>query len=307
MEEYLLTEKYRPRIIDDCVLPDAIKTKFKAYIEEKQVPNLLLVGTPGVGKTTIARALLNEMNANYIVINGSLDRNIDTLRNDIASFASAMSTNKTKKFVIIDEADNLNQNSMQLALRAFMEEFSSVCGFIFTCNNQAKIIEALRSRCTTIKFDFLNKEVFYEIAPKFLTRLQYILNIEQVQYDNKVLAKLIQNNYPDFRKIINIIQGYKHKKVIDTGILAIKSVTNFEEIVRILLDKDYDGICEWIYNNADVENAELVKYLFERREKFSSIKRDLVLILADYNYKSAFVTDKCVNNIAMLTEIMVRL
>ena len=229
MEEFLWVEKYRPKSINDCILPDSLKQTFQEFVNQNNIPNLLLAGGPGVGKTTVAKAMLQEIDADYIVINGSMNGNIDTLRNEIKDFASTMSFTNKRKYVILDEADYLNPQSTQPALRNFMEEFSKNCGFILTCNFKNRIIEPLHSRCSVVEFN-IPKPVRPKVASQFFKRVGDILNKENVEYNDKVLAKMVESYFPDFRRVINELQRYSTLGKIDTGILANTSDASIDDL-----------------------------------------------------------------------------
>lgn len=305
--EFIWVERFRPKTIDDCILPDRIKTLFKNFVKKKDFPNLILSGSSGVGKTTIAKCLVEELDASYMFINGSLYRNLDTLRIEIMQYASSVSLNGNRKYVIIDEADYLNALSTQPALRNFMEEFSSNCGFIFTCNYPGRIIKELHSRCTNIKFD-LTKQDFKELGTKFYVAVQAILDQEKIEYEKPVLAQVINKYYPDFRKVINELQAYSSNGKIDSGILSQSVASNLQELVALIKNKDYDGMTEFILT-VQPDNAELIKFLFAAKNQFLDKKLwpDLILILNEGQKNDAVVLDKQVNNLAILTEIMVSL
>lgn len=310
MEEVVWSEKYRPKTINECILPDKIKKMFKSYKRKKEFPNLLLTGGPGVGKTTIAKAMLDEMGAQYIIINGSFYRNIDTLRTDVMDFASTVSLTNTRKFVIIDEADGLNATSTQPALRAFMQDFSKNCGFIFTANYPQRIFKELISRFVVIKFS-ITAENFTELGKEFLLRIEDILTKEHIKYDRKVIAQVIQKYYPDFRKTINELQGYANENdEIDIGILSSKSTKEYSELLEFMKNKSFQDTSDWCIKNAYIDNADLIKWLFEYKHLFLKDKNAwpaLILILNDSQKNDAIVGDKVINNMATLTEIVGKL
>ena len=305
MEHLLWTEKYRPKTIEDCILPERLKLPFQEYVNQKNIPNLLLAGGAGVGKTTVAKALCNEVGCDYIVINGSDESGIDTFRTKIKNYASSMSLTGGRKVIIIDEADYLNPNSTQPALRNAIEEFASNCSFIFTCNYKNRIIEPLHSRCAVIEFSLKNGEKA-KMASAFFKRIQSVLQSESVEYDDKVIAELIKKHFPDFRRIINELQRYSQFGKIDTGVLAQIGDISISEIVKFIRDKDFGSIRKWVATN-DVDSNTLYRKLYDSMYdlmKPQSIPQ-AVLILADYQYKAAFVADQEINTVACLTEIMV--
>ncbi len=305
MEHLLWTEKYRPKTIEECILPERLKKPFQEYVNQKQIPNLLLAGGAGVGKTTVAKALCNEVGCDYIVINGSDESGIDTFRTKIKNYASSMSLTGGRKVIIIDEADYLNPNSTQPALRNAIEEFASNCSFIFTCNYKNRIIEPLHSRCAVIEFSLKNGEKA-KMASAFFKRIQSVLQSESVDYDDKVIVELIKKHFPDFRRIINELQRYSQVGKIDTGVLAQIGDISISEIVKFIRDKDFGSIRKWVATN-DVDSNTLYRKLYESMYdvmKPQSIPQ-AVLILADYQYKAAFVADQEINTVACLTEIMV--
>lgn len=305
MEHLLWTEKYRPKTIEDCILPERLKLPFQEYVNQRNIPNLLLAGGAGVGKTTVAKALCNEVGCDYIVINGSDESGIDTFRTKIKNYASSMSLTGGRKVIIIDEADYLNPNSTQPALRNAIEEFASNCSFIFTCNYKNRIIEPLHSRCAVIEFSLKNGEKA-KMASAFFKRIQSVLQSESVDYDDKVIAELIKKHFPDFRRIINELQRYSQFGKIDTGVLAQIGDVSIAEIVKFIRDKDFGSIRKWVATN-DVDSNTLYRKLYDSMYdlmKPQSIPQ-AVLILADYQYKAAFVADQEINTVACLTEIMV--
>ena len=308
MSDYLWVEKYRPKTIKDCILSQDIKETFSQFLKQKEIPNLLLSGTAGTGKTTVARALCEELGADYIIINGSDEgRQIDTLRNKIKNFASTVSLTETSnhKVVIIDEADYMNADSVQPALRNFIETFYNNCRFIFTCNYKNKIIPALHSRCTVIDFTIKNGQKV-KTAKSFMQRMSILLKSEGVEFDKKVLAELIQKYYPDFRRTINELQRYSVRGKIDSGILFSISEANNKELIKTLKDKKFSEMRKWVVQNIDKEPASLFRgiydILYENLEA-NSVPQS-ILIIANYQYKSAFVADQEINMVACLTEIM---
>ena len=305
MSEYLWVEKYRPRSIKECVLPQHLKDVFQALIDQKEIPNLLLNGGPGIGKTTVARALLNELDLDYIIINGSIKGNIETLRTEIQQYASSISFNGKRKYVILDEADYLNPQSTQPALRNFMEEFSNNCGFILTCNFKNRIIGPLHSRCSVVEFNISKKDLG-ELGPAFLKRIENILRMKGVQYDRKVLLELMKKHMPDWRRILNELQRYSVTGNIDVGILTNMSDESFDSLVKMIKKQEFTGIRKWIVDNSDIETASLYRSLYNhasKNMKAASIAQ-MVLILAKYQYQAAFVVDHEINNVACLVELM---
>ena len=308
MSDYLWVEKYRPKKIRDCILPEDTKKTFTEFLKQKEIPNLLLSGTAGTGKTTVARALCEELGTDYIIIKGSDEgRQIDTLRHKIKNFASTVSLTEQSahKVVIVDEADYMNADSVQPALRNFIETFHSNCRFIFTCNYKSKILPALHSRCTVIDFAIKNGQKV-KTAQALLKRLGKILEQEEVKYDNKVLAELIQKHYPDFRRTINELQRYSVRGEIDSGILFSLSEANTKELIKILKEKRFNDMRKWVINNLDKEPSSLFSTIYSvlyANLEGNSVPQ-AVLIIAGYQYKSAFVADQEINMVACLTEIM---
>jgi DNA polymerase III delta prime subunit len=303
-EQFLWVEKYRPHRIDDCILPDEMKKTFKEFVAQGQIPNMLLCGGAGMGKTTVARALCEEIGCDYTIINGSLDRNIDILRTEIRSFASTVSFAGKTKIVILDEADYLNPQSTQPALRGFIEEFSKNCRFIFTCNYKNKIIPALHSRTTVVEFK-LAKSDRQRLAAAFFNRVTEILETEKINCPNpKVQAKLIEKHFPDYRRILNELQRYSSSGVIDEGILVNLADVNTKELVDALKEKDFKKMRQWVVNNLDNDPGVIFRKLYDSLTDQVKTVPQLVLLLADYQYKAAFVADAEINLVACLTEIM---
>lgn len=300
------SEKYRPHKVADTILPERLKKTFQQFVDQRNVPNLLLSGGPGVGKTTIARAMLDELGCDYIVINASMNGNIDTLRNDIMNFASSMSFSGGRKYVILDEADYLNAQSTQPALRAFMEDFSKNCGFILTCNFKNKIITPLQSRCSVVEFK-VGKSDKPTLAGEFMKRLQWILGEEGVKYDNKVIAEMIVKHFPDWRRVINECQSYSATGQIDAGILTSFSDENFRKLISFLKEKNFTEVRKWVVENSDIDPAVVIRRIYDTAHEYltASAVPQVVLILADYQYKSAFAVDQEINLVACLTEVMV--
>ena len=306
IEHKLWTEKYRPRKISDCILPDDLKQTFQKFVDDRFVPNLLLSGGPGVGKTTVARAVLDELGCDSIIFNGSLNVDKDTLRNDIRNYASAVSMSGGRKYVILDEADYLNNVHVQPALRNFMEEFSKNCGFILTCNYKNKIIPPLHSRCSVIEFKITGKQRA-ELASQFMKRTEWILEQENIEYDKKVLAEVIKKFFPDWRRVLNELQRYSVCGKIDIGILANISDVNIEELIGYLKDKDFKEMRKWIGLNSSIDPTVLFRTLYD--SAYNYVKPDsipaLVLILAEYQFKQAFAVDQEINLAACMTQIMI--
>lgn len=306
-KEVQWTEIYRPKLVKDCILPDYLKKTFQSFVDQKEVPNLLLTGPAGTGKTTVAKAMLEELDCEYVVINGSLYGNIDTLRNEIKNFASSLSLyGEGRKYVILDEADFLNANSTQPALRNFMEEYSALCGFILTANYSARILKELRSRCATVEF----KIPLVERKPlmgQFLKRVMHILELEGVKADKAVVAAVIQKHFPDWRKPLHELQVYQASTgTIDSGALANFTDTSITNLVSLMKDKNFTGCRRWINEHADIEASELFNILYDKASDLiepSSIP-NLILILAKYSYQSVFTPIQEVNTASCIVEIM---
>jgi len=304
-EMFLWVEKYRPQKIDDCVLPDSLKKTFHEYIAQGELPTFLFCGSAGVGKTTVAKALCNEIGAEFLFINGSEESGIDVLRTKIKSFASSVSLTDAKKVVILDEADYLNPNSTQPALRAFIEEFSANCRFIFTCNYKNRIIEPLHSRCAVIDFKIENKDK-QETMAAFFKRATQILKQEEIEFDAKVVAEVVAKHFPDYRRVLNELQRYSVSGKIDTGILVNVGEESYKELMKNLRDKNFTEVRKWVGKNSDMDSVALFRELYDNANTLleqSSIPQ-LVITLADYQYKAAFVADHELNTMAALTEIM---
>jgi DNA polymerase III delta prime subunit len=305
--EFLLTEKYRPQVIEDCILPDETKKTFKEFVEKGEIPNLLLAGPPGIGKTTIAKALCNELGADYYVINGSDEgRFLDTVRNQAKNFASTVSlTGSSKhKVIIIDEADNTG-NDVQLLLRANIEAFYNNCRFIFTCNYKNKIIEPLHSRCAVIDFTIKGKQRV-QLAGSFFQRLQSILDAERIEYDEKVVAELVTKYFPDFRRVLNEIQRYSTGGKIDAGILASFSDVSVNELIKHLKEKNFTEVRKWVVSNLDNDSTLVLRRVYDACYDCLTPQSipAAVLVIAKYQYQCAFVADQEINLLAALTEIM---
>lgn len=305
MENFLWVEKYRPSRLADCVLPDELKDTFQKFVDNKNIPNLLLSGSAGVGKTTVAKAILDELGADYIVVNGSLHGNIDTLRTEIMNFATTVSFSEGRKYVILDEADYLNPQSTQPALRNFMEEYSKNCGFILTCNFKNRIIDPLHSRCSVIDFVF-PKKMAPKLAGTFFSRVKDILDQEQVKYDEKVLAEVIQRHFPDWRRVLNELQRYSVNGVIDTGLLANSSQNAFNSLIALLKDRQFTEMRKWVAQNIDSDPTSIMRQLYDHASEKVDPKSipQLVLLIGEYQYKAAFVADQEINLVAFLTQVM---
>jgi DNA polymerase III delta prime subunit len=305
MNEFLWVEKYRPQIIADVVMPSHIKATFEDIVSGGELHNMLLTGTAGLGKTTVAKALCNELDLDFLLINGSEEGNIDTLRNKIKQFASTVSLSGGYKVVILDEADYLNPQSTQPALRGFIEEFSGNCRFILTCNFKNRIIEPLHSRCSVIEFNMAKKDM-PPLLSEFMKRVEYILGQEKITYDKQVIADLIMKHMPDWRRVLNELQRYSTSGSIDTGILVSISETSINDLMLHIKHKDFKRMRQWVADNMDTEPASIFRKIYDTMFEYIDPKSipQLVLILADYQYKNAFVADHELNLVACLTEIM---
>jgi DNA polymerase III delta prime subunit len=304
-EMFLWVEKYRPQKINECVLPESLKKTFHEYIAQGELPTFLFCGTAGVGKTTVAKALCNEIGAEFLFINGSEESGIDVLRTKIKSFASSVSLTDAKKVVILDEADYLNPNSTQPALRAFIEEFSANCRFIFTCNYKNRIIEPLHSRCAVVDFKIDNKDKQDTMAA-FFKRAVQILKQENIEFDQKVVAEVVAKHFPDYRRVLNELQRYSVSGKIDTGILVNVSEESYKELMKNLRDMNFTEVRKWVGKNSDMDSVALFRELYNNANTLldpQSIPQ-LVLTLAEYQYKAAFVADHELNTMAALTEVM---
>ena len=304
-QQFLWVEKYRPMHIQDCILPESVKKQFLQFIAKGEVPNLLLSGTAGTGKTTIARALCTELNCDYIVINGSDEgRQIDTLRTKIKQFASAVSFEGKTKVVILDEADYMNRDSVQPALRGFIEQFAENCRFIFTCNYANRLIDPLHSRTTVIDFKLAPSDRPV-LASKFLKRMEFILTNEGVEYNQRVLAELLNKHFPDYRRVINELQRYSVGGNIDEGILSNFQEVNAKALIEGLREKDWRKMRQWVANNVDTDPQAIFRQIYDILLPEVKSPARLVLDIADYQYKAAFVADQEINLTACLTQIMV--
>ena len=305
--EVLWVEKYRPQIVEDTILPDKTKEQFRKFVSDGSVPNLLLTGGPGVGKTTIAKAMLEELGCDYIVKNGSLNVNIDTLRYDISTFASAVSLTGTgRKYVIFDEADYLNAANVQPALRNFIEEYSSNCGFIFTCNFKNRIISPLRSRLSEVDFTIDTKDR-PQMAMEFFKRVKAILDQEEVEYDPKVVAKVIEKHFPDFRRVLTELRSYAASGKIDEGIFVNLKQESIDDLFRLLKGKDFTNMRKWVAKNSEQDMNEMFRRIYDMCSEKVVLQSQagFIVTLADYMYKSGLVADQEINMVAFLTEVMI--
>jgi DNA polymerase III delta prime subunit len=305
--DFIWVERYRPKTIDDCILPDDTKKTFKEFVAKGEIPNLLLAGPPGIGKTTIAKALCNELGADFYVINGSDEgRFLDTVRNQAKNFASTVSLTESSKHkvIIIDEADNTG-NDVQLLLRANIETFYNNCRFIFTCNYKNKIIEPLHSRCAVIDFTIKGKEKT-KLAGSFFKRLQNILDEERIEYDQKVLVEIISKHFPDFRRVLNECQRYAVGGKIDSGILASFSDISVDELIKYLKEKNFTEVRKWVVSNLDNDANLILRRIYDSCYNHLTPQTipAAVLVIAKYLYQSSFVADQEINLLAALTEIM---
>ena len=302
-EQFLWVEKYRPHKLDDCILPDDQLKTFREFVATGEIPNMLLCGSAGVGKTTIARAICEELDCDYIIINGSEESGIDVLRTKIREFASSVSFGGKTKVVILDEADYLNPNSTQPALRAFIEEFANNCRFIFTCNFKNRIIAPLHSRTAVIEFK-LTKADRPKMAGRFMKRLTDILVTENVAFDEKVVAEVLKKHFPDYRRVLNELQRYSVSGTIDEGILVNVQEVNMKELVSSLKSKDFKKMRNWVVDNIDNDPNLIFRKIYDTILDEVKYPSQLVLLLADYQYKAAFAANPEINLVACLAEIM---
>lgn len=305
-DDFLFVEKYRPRKVSECILPDRIKNIFQNYVDTKSIPNLMMTGSAGVGKTTVAIAMCEEIGINYLFINSSDERGIDTLRTKIKNYASTISLTGGRKVIILDEADYLTPEA-QAGLRGAIEEFSTNCTFIFTCNFKSRLIDALHSRCSVIDFSLKNEEK-PKMASCFFKRLEAILNKENVQYDKSALAKIVEKFFPDYRRTLNELQRYAVSGSIDAGIInQVSDIRKISELIKNLKDKNFSEMRKWVVINSDIEPTRVYRKIYDSLYDYlkpNSIPQ-AVVILAKYQYQSAFVADQEINLVACLTEIMV--
>ena len=307
MEQFLWVEQYRPRDIESCVLPKTQKSSLQSFVDKETLPNLILSGSPGVGKTTAARAMLEQIGSTYMFINGSEESGIDVLRVKIKNFASTVSLEGGKKYLILDEADYLNPQSTQPALRGFIEEFHKNCGFILTCNYKNRIIPALQSRCSVIDFVIPNAEKA-KLAQQFFKRVMEILNENEITFNEKVVAELINSHFPDWRKVLNELQRYSVSGEIDAGILVNLGDKNIKDLMAMMKKKEFTNVRKWVVDNLDNDSDKLFRSIYDNLYEFvdpSSIPH-VVVALGEYQYKAAFVADLEINMMACLTEIMGR-
>ena len=309
MNDFLWVEKYRPEKVDDCILPDESKAMFKGFLEQGEIPNLLLSGPAGIGKTTIAKALCRELGADFYVINGSDEgRFLDTVRNKAKTFASTVSltSGSSHKIIIVDEADNTTPD-VQLLLRASIEEFQKNCRFIFTCNYKNKIIEPLHSRCSVVDFHIKGKEKA-QVASAFLKRINSILEQENIEFELKVVAEVIQKHFPDFRRTLNELQRYAARGKIDTGILAQVSDVKISDLIGYLRDREFTRMKKWVTSNIDNEPQVIMRKIYDNLYTYLLPKSipEAVLVIGEYQYKATFVMDQEINLVAFLTELMMR-
>ena len=307
METFLWVEQYRPNNVESCVLPKHLKDTFSDFISNGELPNLILSGGPGVGKTTIAKAVLEELGATFMMVNGSEESGIDVLRTKIKNFASTVSLEGGRKYLILDEADYLNPQSTQPALRGFVEEFHKNCGFILTCNYKNRLIEPLHSRCSVIDFTIPSAEK-PTLAKEFMDRVEDILNKEEVTYDKRVLAEVINTHFPDWRRVLNELQRYSVSGTIDAGILVDLSEINTKELMVSMKNKEFKNVRRWVVNNLDNDPVRIFRSVYDSLYDYldSNSIPLVVVLLGEYQYKSAFVADQEINTLAFLTEVMAK-
>ena len=307
MENFLWVEKYRPKDVSSCILPKNLKDTFTEFVESETIPNLILSGGPGVGKTTIAKAMIEQIDATYMMINGSEESGIDVLRTKIKNFASTVSLEGGRKYLILDEADYLNPQSTQPALRGFMEEFHKNCGFILTCNYKNRLIEPLHSRCSVVEFTIPKSEK-QKLSSEFMKRLINILETEKVEFDKRVIAEVINKHFPDWRRTLNELQRYAISGSIDAGMLVNLSNVNIKELMTFMKNKEFTNVRKWVVDNLDSDPVHLLRSVYDNLYEYvdGSTIPHCVVVLGEYQYKSAFVADQEINMMACLTEIMAR-
>jgi len=307
MENFLWVEEYRPKDVSSCILPKILKDTFTELVESDNIPNLILSGGPGVGKTTIAKAMIEQIGATYMMINGSEESGIDILRTKIKNFASTVSLEGGRKYLILDEADYLNPQSTQPALRGLMEEFHKNCGFILTCNYKNRLIQPLHSRCSVIEFTIPNSEK-QNLAADFMKRVINILDIEKIKYNKRVIAEVINNHFPDWRRILNELQRYSTSGTIDAGILVNINDVNIKELIHCMKNKEFTNVRKWVVDNIDNDPVRLLRSIYDSLYEYvdGSTIPHCVVVLGEYQYKLAFVADQEINMMACLTEIMAR-
>ena len=306
-DTFLWVEQYRPKTVDECILPKTLKTQLQSYVDKQDISNLILSGGPGVGKTTAARAMLEQIGATYMFINGSEESGIDVLRTKIKNFASTVSLDGGRKYLILDEADYLNPQSTQPALRGFIEEFHQNCGFILTCNYKNKLIAPLHSRCGVVDFTIPKSEKV-GLAGQFFKRAISILQENEIKYNEKVVAELINNHFPDWRRILNELQRYSVSGQIDAGILVNLGEKSIKELMGMMKNKEFTNVRKWVVENIDNDPDTLFRAVYDNLYEYldSSTIPHVVVILGEYQYKNAFVADAEINMVACLTEIMAR-
>ena len=307
MDTFLWVEEYRPRDVESCVLPKNLKDMFSEFVAQGELPNLILSGGPGVGKTTIAKAVVEQLGSTYMMINGSEESGIDVLRTKIKNFASTVSLEGGRKYLIIDEADYLNPQSTQPALRGFVEEFHKNCGFILTCNYKNRLIEPLHSRCSVIDFSIPNSEK-PELAKQFMVRVEGILEEVNIKYEKRVVAEVINKFFPDWRRVLNELQRYSVSGVIDAGMLVDMSEINMKELMGAMKNKEFTNVRKWVVNNLDNDPVRIFRNIYD--SLYDHVDNNsiplVVVLLGEYQYKSAFVADQEINTLAFLTEVMAK-
>ena len=306
-DTFLWVEQYRPKDIESCILPVSLKSTLTDFVSKGNVPNLILSGRSGVGKTTAAKAMLDQLGSTHIMINGSEESGIDVLRTKIKNFASTVSLHGGRKYIILDEADYLNPQSTQPALRGFMEEFHKNCGFILTCNYKNRLIQPLHSRCSVIDFAIPNSEKVI-LAKEFMSRVIAILNDNNVEHDKRVVAEVINKYFPDWRRVLNELQRYSISGAIDAGILVDIAEVNIKELMHSMKNKEFTNVRKWVVNNLDNDPVRLFRRIYDNLYDFldHSTIPHVVVVLGEYQYKAAFVADQEINLMACLTEIMAR-